>query len=214
MHDRLLTDVEAPGSVDLYWIPLGANAHVVRINGLVFEWVSARVQRRRRRELYHSALVISVPDGHFVVEMAPIPDARGDERGVVAEGPVGTRWAGRMRIFRYEIRCWRDGCIPDVRAAVASPVRVSSDAAVARRILEVLPSIPTPVWGRDELDAGEMWNSNSVVAWTLVRSGIDVSTVLPPSEGRAPGWNAGLVVAARAYVRAEGRRSKIPVASE
>jgi hypothetical protein len=159
-------------------------------------------------------LVVSLPDGRFVIEMAPIPDARGDERGVVAAGPVGARWAGRFRIFRYEIRRWREGRIPDVRAAVASPVRVSSDAAVARRVLDVLPSIPTPVWGRDELDAGEMWNSNSVVSWALVRSGVDVSTVLPPSGGRAPGWNAGLVVAACAYESADRTRSDAAVASE
>jgi hypothetical protein len=192
------TGVEAPGTVDLYWIPLGAGAHVVRINGLAFEWMSARVQRRRRCDLYHSALAVSVPEGRFVIEMAPIPDVRGDERGVVAEGPVGTWWAGHFRIFRYEIRCWRDGRIPDVSAAVASPVRVSSDAGVARRILDVLPCIPTPVWGRDELEAGEMWNSNSVVSWALVRSGADLTRTHPPRGGRAPGWNAGLAVAARA----------------
>jgi hypothetical protein len=202
--------VEAPGSVDLYWIPLGAGAHVVRINGLAFEWMSARVQRRRRCDLYHSALVVRVPDGHFVIEMAPIPDSHGDQRGVVAEGPVGIRSLGRFRIFRYENRCWRGGRIPDVKAAVGSPVRVSSDAAVARRILEVLPSVPTPVWGRDEFDTGEMWNSNSVVSWALVRSGADVSRVLPPLGGRAPGWNAGLSVAARACGDYRARGAKDP----
>ena len=45
----------------------------------------------------------------------------GAERGVVAEGPVGSRWAGRLRIFRYEVRCWRGGIIPDVDEAVESP---------------------------------------------------------------------------------------------
>jgi hypothetical protein len=66
-----------------------------------------------------------------------------------------------------------------------------------------VPSIPTPVWGRNELDAGEMWNSNSVVAWVLSRSGVDVGGLVPPAGGRAPGWNAGLVVAVRDK---EGRR--------
>ena len=31
---------------------------------------------------------------------------------------------------------------------------------------------PTPVWGRDELDTGDMWNSNSLVAWLLTRVGL------------------------------------------
>ena len=54
-----------------------------------------------------------------------------------------------------------------------------------------------PVWGRDELRAGEMWNSNSFIAWLLARSGIDTDTIRPPDNGRAPGWEAGLVVARR-----------------
>jgi hypothetical protein len=196
VNDDAVTPVRESGTVDLYWIPLGAGAHIVRINGLLFEWLSALVQRRSRCDLYHSALVVNVPEGHFVVEMAPIPDADGQERGVVAEGPVGTRRAGRFRVFRYEIRRWRGGRIPDVSAAVGSPVRVSSDPVVARHVLAVLPSIPTPVWGRDELEAGEMWNSNSVVSWALVRGGVDVRGVRPPRGGRAPGWDAGLAVAA------------------
>jgi hypothetical protein len=186
----------ASGSVDLSWIPLGAGAHVVRVTGTLFEAVSAFLQRRARCDLYHSALVVNVPEGRFVIEQAPVPDRHGDQRGVVAEGPVGASWAGRFRIFRYEIRSWRGGRIPDVDAAVASPLRVSDDLTEARRILEVLPSIPTPVWGRDEFDAGEMWNSNSVISWVLTRSGTDIATVHPPDRGRAPGWDAGRAVAA------------------
>jgi hypothetical protein len=186
---------ELAGAVDLYWIPLGAGAHVVRISGKLFEALSALAQRRQRCDLYHSALVVHVPEGRFVVEQAPVLDRHGERRGVVAEGPVGMRWAGRFRIFRYEIRRWRDGEIPDVREAVESPVRVADDLARARRILELLPSVPTPVWGRDELDAGEMWNSNSITAWALTRSGIDLAPVGPPPGGRAPGWHAGRFIA-------------------
>ena len=91
-------------AVDLYWIPLGAGAHVVRISGKLFEAVSALVARRPRCDLYHSALVITLPEGHFMIEQAPVPDLHGERRGVVAEGPVGMRWLGRFRIFRYEIR--------------------------------------------------------------------------------------------------------------
>jgi hypothetical protein len=191
---------ESLGTVDLYWIPLGAGAHVVRISGKVFEAVSALIQRRGRCDLYHSALVVSLPEGHFVIEQAPIPDLNGERRGVVAEGPVGTRWAGRFRLFRYEVRCWREGSIPDIQDAIGSPVRLVDDLNHARRIIHLLPSIPTPVWGRDELDTGEMWNSNSVTSWVLARSGVALRTVHPPSRGRAPGWNAGLAAAAPSTV--------------
>ena len=192
---------EPSGSVDLYWIPLGAGARVVRFSGKVFEALSALVQRRARCDLYHSALEVRVPEGRYVIEQAPVPDRHGEQRGVVAEGPVGMRWAGRVRLFRYEIRRWRDGRIPDADDAIASPVRVSDDVALAQRILDLLPTIPTPVWGRDESGAGEMWNSNSVISWVLTRSGADLAAVRPPAGGRAPGWDAGLAIAARDLTR-------------
>ena len=83
-------------TVDLYWIPLGAGAHVVRISGKLFEAVLALVERRSRLDLYHSALVISSPEDCFVIEQAPVPDRYGERRGVVAQGPVGMRWLGRF----------------------------------------------------------------------------------------------------------------------
>jgi len=185
------------GHVDLYWIPLGAGAHVVKVSGRAFEAVVASVQRRPRCDLYHAALLVTTEEGRFAVEQAPVPDGHREGRGVVAEGPVGVRWAGRFRVFRYEVRCWREGAIPDLAAAIASPVRVVDGPEAAQRVLDVLPSVPTPVWGRDELRAGEMWNSNSIVAWTLARSGIDVDAIPLPPRGRAPGWHAGAIVAAR-----------------
>lgn len=118
-------------------------------------------------------------------------------RGAVAGGPVGARAAGRLRLFRYEVRCWRDGVIPDVAEAVDSPRRLSGDPECAQRLLGLVPQVPTPVWGRDELRAGDMWNSNSLIAWLLARSGLDVGAVHPPPGGRAPGWRAGLAVARR-----------------
>lgn len=184
--------------VDLYWIPLGSGASVVRLNGRVYEAVLARAQRRPRADLYHSALEVYARGGRHVVEVTPVPDDRGADRGVVGTGPVGTRAAGWLRIFRYEIRCWRDGVIPDVAAAVGGPVRVSDDEEVAGRLLDLAPAVPTPVWGRDELRAGEMWNSNSVVAWLLSTAGLPMDSIAPPPGGRAPGWDAGLAVAGRA----------------
>ena len=72
----------------------------MRLNGIVYEAVLARLERRRRCDLYRSALEISVPDSRFVIEMTPVRAADEAERAVVAVGPVGARWAGRFRIFR------------------------------------------------------------------------------------------------------------------
>lgn len=181
--------------IDLYWLPLGAGGHSVRLNGLVFEAIAARLQHRGRADLYHAALEVSVQEGRFVIEQAPAW-GESSERGVVAEGAVGTRAAGRGRLFRYEVRRWRDGVIPDVAEAVESPQRLSDDPERARRLLDLVPEAPTPVWGRDELGAGEMWNSNSLISWLIVRTGLDVGLIEPPRGGRAPGWHAGIVVAA------------------
>ena len=83
---------ESETGVDLYWLPLGAGGHSVRLNGRVFEVVAARLKRRSRCDLYHSALEVRVPEGRFVIEQAPVRDSSGSERGVVAEGAVGSRW--------------------------------------------------------------------------------------------------------------------------
>jgi len=185
-------------SVDLYWLPLGAGGHFVRLNGVVYERLASWAQRRPRYDLYHSALQIEVPAGRYVIEQAPVPDLSGrEQRGVVAEGPVGSRPAGRFRIFRYEIRLWLGGEIPDVAEAVDSPRRLSSDERQARSIIDLIPRVPTPVWGRDELGTGEMWNSNSIIAWVIASSGLDAASIEPPTRGRAPGWRAGVEIARR-----------------
>jgi hypothetical protein len=191
--------------VDLCWIPLGAGQHVARLSGRLFEAIGARFQRRRPCDLYHSALVVVVPEGRFTIEQTPVPDLHGERRGVVVEGPVGTRLAGRFRLFRYEVRRWRDGVIPDIADAVSSPIRVSDDIVRASRILDLVPSLPALVWGRDEGHTGEMWNSNSIVSWLLVRAGIDAAKIQLPPHGRAPGWRAGVVIARRDAARAEPR---------
>jgi hypothetical protein len=154
----------AGAAVDLYWLPLGAGGHFVRLNGRVYEALAARVRQRPACDLYHSALQVKVGEGTFVIEQAPVHDWSGKQRGVVAEGAVGSRWAGRFRIFRYEIRLWFGGHIPDVAEAVDSPRRLTDDEEPARRVLDLIGQVPTPVWGRDELATGDMWNSNSVIA--------------------------------------------------
>jgi hypothetical protein len=122
-----------------------------------------------------------------VIEQTPVIDRRGFERGVTVEGPVGTRLAGYLRFFRYEVRRWRDGIIPDLADAVGEPVRVTDDPAQASRIVEFVAAVPPLVWGRDERGTGEMWNSNSIVSWLLTSAGVDAGAIEPPPGGRAPG---------------------------
>ena len=186
-------------SVDVYWLPLGAGdaSHCVRWNGRMFEAVAAAREHRRRQDLYHSALEIRHGEDRFVIEMAPVWATGAADRGVVSEGAVGLPLLGRSRWFRYEIRRWRNGVIPDVSYAVASPHRVGTDSVRAELLLDLVPGVPTVTWGRDELGTGEMWNSNSLISWLLARSGHDTDAVTPPLGGRAPGWRAGLVVAQR-----------------
>jgi hypothetical protein len=192
-------------AVDLYWLPLAAGGHFVRLNGRIYEALAARVQRRPGCDLYHSALQVELAGERFVIEQTPVPRLSGEDHGLVAGGAVGARWAGRFRIFRYEIRVWRGGHIPDVAEAVDSPRWLTNDADQARRVLRVVTQVPTPVWGRDELRTGEMWNSNAVIAWVIARSRLDAASIRPPAGGRAPGWQAGLVVARRQA--AEAKRS-------
>jgi hypothetical protein len=181
----------------LYWLPLGAGGHSVRWNGRIYEAVCALLERRGASDLYHSALEVTLPPYSWMIEMTPVWAVAGGDRGVIAEGAVGARWAGRSRLFRYEVHCWRGGSIADIAEAVASPVRLTSDELTCRRLLDLLPSVPTPVWGRDELDTGEMWNSNSVTSWALVSTGLTAAAVRPPRGGRAPGWHAGIVAGRR-----------------
>jgi hypothetical protein len=200
-----------PNSVDLYWLPLGAGGRVVARCGRLYDGVVAVCEHRHPRPLFHSALEVVVDGVPHVIEMAPVWAVDEDDRGVVKEGPVGLRALGRFRTFRYEVRRWRDGRIPDRAWAVGSPRRLSDDRLVAGRLLALVPSVPALTWGRDELGAGEMWNSNSLVSWLLASSGLDLTGVVPPHGGRAPGWAAGLLLARAGgeLRRSSGRRRDV-----
>ena len=149
--------------VDLYWSQLGAGGHFVRLNGRVYEALPARLQRRPARDPYHSALELELPEATFVIEQAPVHDWSGQERGVVAEGAVGGRWAGRFRIFRYKIRQMpaffflgrNDHCVPPETSvayfdALTAPSKklVWFERAPARRCLPMSQRGPTPRWPR------------------------------------------------------------------
>lgn len=189
-------------TIELYWIPLGSGGTgFVRMNGRIYEWVVASTRGRRPLDLYHTAMRVQVPEGRFVVEtMWPCPAGDPAERGVAVVGPVFARPLARVRTFRYEVRCWEDGRLPDADQAVGGPQSVSEDVDTARRLLALVSSVPTHLWGRDPADAGEMWNSNSVVSWLLARTGLPVGRIRPPRGGRAPGWDAGIAVARIAVV--------------
>ena len=183
--------------VDLYWLPLGAGGRCVRLNGRVFEALVARREHRRAADLYHSALEVRLGPDRWVIEMAPVWNTPEPERGVVAEGPVGLRWLGRSRWFRYEVRCWRGGRIPDVDEAVDSPVRMSEDVGHAQRVLALAPRFRTATWA--------LTSSTPATCGTRTRSRRGSSSAAattcpgsrPPAGGRAPGWDAGLVAGSR-----------------
>jgi len=174
-----------------------AGGHFVRFNGRVFEAIEAARQHRQRRDLYHAALVVELDGEEYTIELAPSPDADEARRGVVGTGAVGSRHIGWLRMFRYEVRVWRGGTIADLSEAAGGPSRLTANRKVARRLLDLVAAVPRPVWGRDELDTGEMWNSNSMIAWLIATAGLSTEDVQPPWHGRAPGWHAGLDVARR-----------------
>jgi hypothetical protein len=182
-------------TVDLFWIPLGSGGSgVVRASGRLYESVVARSERRLPKALLHTALQVHLPEGRFVVEtMWPSPDSHLERRGVVAHGDVGGRLLGRLPWFRYEVRCWLGGDLLDADDAVGGPQTLSNDPEVARCLLEETHGVPRLTWGRDQMAAGEMWNSNSVISWLLTRTGI--AEIHPPRGWRAPGWDAGIRIA-------------------
>ena len=190
--------------VDLWWLPLGAGGRVVRWNGRVYERLRAARRRETPYDLFHSALELSDGRTRYVIEMAPVWSERTRGRGVQVEGPVGSRRLGVLRAFRYEVRCWPDGRIPDADEAVESPVRITDDRARVEAVLSLVARCPAYTWGRDELHCGDMWNSNSLVAWLLASTGDGVEGVQPPAGGRAPGWQAGLALAANELTARRG----------
>ena len=203
-------------SVELYWLPLGAGdpTPLVRWNGRIFEALVARRDHRKPQALYHSALVVRLDNDRYVIEMTPAWQSSAAGRGVVCEGAVGFASLRRIRLFRYEVRRWLGGVIKDASDAVDSPLSISTDPVRTQLLLNLVPWFPAATWGRDELAAGEMWNSNSLNSWLLARSHHKVDTIAAPARGRAPGWDAGLVVAARGSHEAVGLRGQRHLAVE
>lgn len=180
------------GTVTLHWLPLGADGTVVRLSGFVWERLSAWREHRPPAPLFHSALEVRSAGITYAIEIGPAVNSLPSGHGVVGSGPVGTAGADRFRAFRYELRCWPGGKIPDLAFEIGRPVSMSDSDEVAARLIALTEQVPMLIWGRDELRIGEMWNSNSVIAWLLAGAGIDVDGIGPPSGGGAPGWSAGV----------------------
>ncbi len=138
-------------AVLLWWLPVGAGGHVVRRTSHWWELYDAQRSHRAPQPLFHAALEVFTVDGRYVIEMAPSWGGPTDpNRGVVMTGPVGLPTLGRSRFFRYEVRCWRDGRLPDREWAVGGPVVVADDEATAQAVLRHVHEVPALTWGRTE----------------------------------------------------------------
>ena len=191
---------------ELWWIPVGAGGHLVIHTSRWWERWRAVRERRAARPLFHAALEIHDGGRRTVIEMAPAWGRGSGSAGVVATGPVGMRPLGALRLSRYEIRCRDDGVLPDRSHAPDPPRRLPLTDHMARTIPDRLRTVPLHTWGRDAVGVGDMWNSNSLVAWLLEISGLDTSDLHPPADGAAPGWAAGVAAAGtRAAVVSRGK---------
>ncbi|MFS0699535.1 hypothetical protein AB6N24_06130 [Cellulomonas sp. 179-A 4D5 NHS] len=143
---------------------------------------------REPQLLVHAVLEVMTGKVVRTVDMSPIWGKVAERRDVVvAVGPVGSRSLKWCPLFRYEVR------VVHGVGGLSAPVHVSDRFLLPGCVLDDLAEVPAYTWGRDDAGTGEMWTSNSVVAWLLERSG--VSTLEPPAGHRAPGWEAGVLMA-------------------
>ena len=182
---------------NLWWLPVGAGGHFVVHTSRWWEALSARRQGRDAQPLCHAALEVFTVSSRVVVEMAPAWGSGAGTQAVRATGPVGLHFLGRSRLFRYEVRSWVGGEIPDRAAAVTDPLRIPLGACQAEELVARVSEAPLWTWGRDVLGIGDMWNSNSLVAWLLETSGVDTASIGAPPPYRSPGWLCGRAAAGR-----------------
>jgi hypothetical protein len=143
------------------------------------------------KDIYHSALEVQVPENgecvRYVIEMEEYisdPD-QGRAKGQVLEGHFGPDIFGGSE---YGIRKWRNGKIDrgdDPEVAHPGRLILSRDCNVARRLLELVESIPTTNYTR-------AWTSNSIISWLLKKGGLDPGGVKPPVGGVVPNWQSGI----------------------
>ena len=197
--------MDAEASVDLYWLPLGAGGHSVRLNGRVYESWWPRMPRGGRPSTSTTPRSwFACPAGRFVIEQAPVRDGNGRERGVVSEGPVASRWAGRWRIFRYEVRLLArrldTGRRRGGRQPAATNERSSCGTPAARARAA---GADADVGTRRVLRGGDVELELAESPGSLSAAGSRLASIRPPAGGRAPGWNAGVTVARRRSLLAD-----------
>lgn len=191
------TETMDEGFVDLFWLPVGAGKLSPPRKWSLWLWeaLDAATHRRPRKRLLHAALKLGDLDGTiYTVEL--MPDFLPATVPPAMTGPVGFRGAGRWRFFRYRLSCEPVERLPDEEWAVESPTRLG-DGTLAKRILQLAPSVPAHVWGLRAKGTREMWTSDSAISWLLLQSGVSLEGIGPPAGGRAPGWSAGIDVLRR-----------------
>jgi hypothetical protein len=186
--------------LELSWIPVGAGTTFQRLSLVLYEVIASRLARRPRATLVHAGLTGALQGRPFTIELMPAP-AGPNGRGEVS-GPVGVRWAGRFRLFRYQVCVLDAAALPDQQWAIVPALRLAEGPETIRRVLSLTRQVPAHTWGRRAPGHREMWTSDSCVSWILARAAIDLSSVAPPERCVAPGWSAGLLEERRARVEA------------
>jgi len=193
-HDRQMEQPGQPSFADLYWIPVGAGTRFQKASLAAYETVAASLSRRARQELVHGGLACSLRGEPFTLELMPAlpgPNVRHE-----VTGPVGFAFAGRLRLFRYQVCVLPNAALPDQQFAVEPPARLCEDDARVQAILDASRVVPAYTWGRRRPGHPEMWTSDSALAWILDRAGLAPERLALPAGCRAPGWQAGLAEAA------------------
>ena len=196
-------------ALDLYWLPLGAGGH------------SVRVQRPHLRGGGRSPRCAAAAPS---VTTSTTRRSTGDDAG---GHPTQSRWSAAKALVSAEAAdhgavaggargqpparplgavSIRDPLLSVAARSQTSRRRLRAPAAADRRpcscsggsVLELVPlrsDLRSGGWTRSQ--TGEMWNSNSLVSWLLVSHRPDVGRAdRLPVGGRAPGWQAGIAVAA------------------
>lgn len=186
------SDASVAGSVDLYWIPVGAGTRFQKFSLAVYEGIASRLARRESATLLHAALKLQTDGRTYTLETMPSPPGPNVAHEVT--GPVGVRFADRLRLFRYQVCVRETGALPDEEWAVVPALRVG-DGRTAAHLLSLAKEVPAYTWGRRRKGQPEMWTSDSCVAWLLLQAGIDAGEIAVPAGCRAPGWFAGIAEA-------------------
>ena len=177
-------------------MPVGAGTpRLQRASLRLWEAFEAARARRTRTVLYHSALKLHTEGRTRTLELMPaFIDSASPP---LLTGPVGAGLAGPPRPLPHQRVCTHRGGAPPRRWGGERAQGLAHDESVARAIIALAPAVPPYTWGRRVRGTSEMWTSDSVISWLLLRAGVDLAAMHIPAGGRAPGWEAGLEVASR-----------------